>query len=208
MADVSRTLTRERLLSIIKLANSAAVDLGIKAPRIGVAGLNPHSSDGGLFGDEEARIISPAIEDAKALGHECKRPGGLRIPMFMKLRGGAWDVCVAMYHDQGHIPVKMMGWFWDESKRTWTAMSGVAVTVGLPIIRTNPDHGTAFEVGRQGNCHSSSDVRGDRGSPWRWRMAEVLFESRRKQQPGECGNRRSSNYQELIAVQPMPRHEY
>ena len=149
VADVSRTLTSERLLRIINLANSAALDLGIKAPRIGVAGLNPHSSDGGLFGDEEARIISPSIEDAKAQGMNVSGP----VPpdsMFMKLRGGAWDVCVAMYHDQGHIPVKMMGWYWDETQRTWTQMSGVAVTVGLPIIRTNPDHGTAFEVAGKG----------------------------------------------------------
>lgn len=149
MADVPRTLTRERVLRTIDLANGAARELGIQSPRIGVAGLNPHSSDGGLFGDEEARIIAPAIQDARAQGMNVTGP----VPpdsMFMKLRGGAWDVCVAMYHDQGHIPVKMMGWYWEESRQTWTQMSGVAVTVGLPIIRTNPDHGTAFEVAGRG----------------------------------------------------------
>jgi 4-hydroxythreonine-4-phosphate dehydrogenase len=149
MADVAQNLTRERVLRIIGLADSATRELGIESPRIGVAGFNPHSSDGGLFGNEEANIILPAIEDAREQGMNVNGP----VPpdsMFMKLRGGAWDVCVAMYHDQGHIPVKMMGWYWDESQRTWTKMSGVAVTLGLPIIRTNPDHGTAFEIAGKG----------------------------------------------------------
>ncbi len=149
LAEVSKSLTRERVLKIVTLAHSAVKDLGIANPRVAVAGVNPHASDGGLFGDEEARIIIPAIEDARRAGIDASGP----IPpdsLFMRLRGGAWDVAVAMYHDQGHIPTKMMGWFWDEGKQTWTDLSGVGVTVGLPIVRTNPDHGTAFEIAGKG----------------------------------------------------------
>ena len=149
LAEVASSLTRERVLEIIKLAHTATRDLGIERPRVAVAGLNPHASDGGLFGDEESKLIIPAIEDARAAGIDADGP----VPpdsLFMKLRGGAWDVAVAMYHDQGHIPTKMMGWYWDEGKRTWTELRGVAVTVGLPIVRTNPDHGTAFEVAGKG----------------------------------------------------------
>ncbi len=152
LAEVASSLTRERVLKIIKLAHTAMTDLGIAHPRVAVAGLNPHASDGGLFGDEEAKLIIPAIEDARAAGIDAEGP----IPpdsLFMKLRGGAWDVAVAMYHDQGHIPTKMMGWYWDETKRTWTELSGVAVTVGLPIVRTNPDHGTAFDVAGKGTAN-------------------------------------------------------
>ena len=117
---------------------------GIEKPRIAVAGLNPHASEGGQFGDEEDRIITPAIILANEAGIKADGP----IPsdtVFLKALDGKYDCVVAMYHDQGLIPVKLLGW-----------RDAVNVTLGLPIIRTSPDHGTAFEIAGKNRADESS----------------------------------------------------
>jgi 4-hydroxythreonine-4-phosphate dehydrogenase len=135
---------KERILEVIQLLNEACLNFDIVNPRIGIAGLNPHSSDNGLFGWEEEREIIPAITEARKKGFNVVGP----VPadtMFSKAIGGQYDGCVAMYHDQGHIPFKVVGFKWDESKKRME-VKGVNITLGLPIIRVSVDHGTAFEV--------------------------------------------------------------
>ena len=139
---------RERILDVIRLLNEACQQFGILNPRIAVAGLNPHSSDNGLFGWEEEQEIIPAIKEACKLGFDVQGP----IPpdtLFSKAVGGMYDGCVAMYHDQGHIPFKVMGFKWNEIKKRMD-VEGVNITLGLPIIRVSVDHGTAFEVAGKG----------------------------------------------------------
>ncbi len=145
---------KRRVLEVIKLADDAVKSLGIKNPKIGVAGLNPHSGEGGLFGNEEIKGIMPAVEGAKKLGINVEGP----IPpdtIFPKAKSGLYDIVVAMYHDQGHIPLKMAGFVWDEGRGQWANVSGVNVTLGLPIIRTSVDHGVAF--GKAGKGKASPD---------------------------------------------------
>ena len=157
LVEACRQLSRELILDKIRLAHEAMLDLGIAKPRIAVPGLNPHSSDGGLFGDEEERIIIPALKEARANGYDVDGP----VPpdsVFIKLRGRKYDVALALYHDQGHIPTKLLGWNWDEESGRWTAMSGVGVTLGLPIIRTNPDNGTAFDLAGTGQANPQAMV--------------------------------------------------
>jgi 4-hydroxythreonine-4-phosphate dehydrogenase len=147
LRQVPDAITVERIVTTIEVAYDAARKLGIEAPRIAVAGLNPHSSDGGLFGDEERTRIEPAIAEVKMRGLNVEGP----VPpdtVFGKALGGFYDVVVAMYHDQGHIPVKLAGFRWDEDKGAWGEMGGVNITIGLPFIRTSVDHGTAY--GRAG----------------------------------------------------------
>jgi len=136
--------TKERVLEVITIAHEACKKLGIKEPRIGVAGLNPHSGEGGLFGHEEIEEIIPAINAAKELGMIVDGP----VPpdtLFPKARGGWYDIVVAMYHDQGHIPLKLLGFVYDRELGAWDAIEGVNITLGLPIIRTSVDHGTAYD---------------------------------------------------------------
>jgi len=140
---------KDRIVEVIQLLNDACIRLGTENPRIGVAGLNPHASDGGLFGREEAEEIVPAILEAKNLGIHAMGP----VPpdtLFTMAAGGAYDGCVAMYHDQGHIPFKMIGFNWDERAGKMKSVRGVNITLGLPIIRTSVDHGTAFEIAGKG----------------------------------------------------------
>ena len=135
---------KERVLDVIKIAHQACVNLGIENPRIAVAGLNPHCGENGLFGTEEIDEIIPAIEAAKSEGINAFGP----IPpdtVFSKARGGMYDIVVAMYHDQGHIPLKLLGFVYDKKQNKWKEVSGVNITLGLPIIRTSVDHGTAFD---------------------------------------------------------------
>jgi 4-hydroxythreonine-4-phosphate dehydrogenase len=146
---------RERVLAVIKLGNDACRKLGIAKPKIGVAGLNPHASDGGLFGDEERNEIIPALNDAKAAGIEVEGPQPPDT-FFAKAVSGAYDICVAMYHDQGHIPVKIKGFSYDPTKRAWTSVNGINVSLGLPIIRTSVDHGTAFDQAGKGTASDAS----------------------------------------------------
>ncbi len=134
LMDLRNTLTIGAVYNPIDLGNQFCQRLGIAKPRIAVCGLNPHASENGQFGDEEARIISPAIEAARSHDIDARGP----FPgdtIFMSALAGQYDLVVAMYHDQGLIPVKLIGF--DEA---------VNVTLGLPIIRTSPDHGTAFDL--------------------------------------------------------------
>lgn len=146
---------KERVLQVIKLAYSAMKDFGILEPKIGVAGLNPHASDGGLFGWEEEKEIIPAIEEARSMGINAEGP----VPpdtLFSKAKGGQYDIVVAMYHDQGHIPLKVVGFNWNEQEKKWSSVSGVNITLGLPIIRTSVDHGTAFDRAGKGTSTPES----------------------------------------------------
>lgn len=147
--EIMDRLTTERVLSTINIAHDACTSLGIENPRIAVAGLNPHSSDGGIFGDEEERIIKPAIEKALEEGLNVDGP----VPadtVFGKAAGGQYDIVVALYHDQGHIPVKLLGMKYDGATGKWESVSGVNVTLGLSFIRASVDHGTAYgKAGRR-----------------------------------------------------------
>jgi len=141
--------TKARVLEVISLLNDACIQFGISKPHIAVAGLNPHAGENGLFGDEEINEIIPAILEANALGFDVEGP----VPpdtMFVKAVQGKYDGCVAMYHDQGHIPFKLEGFQWDNEKQTMKSVKGVNITLGLPIIRTSVDHGTAFEIAGKG----------------------------------------------------------
>ena len=136
----------DAVLSTLRIAHQAARAWGQGRPRIAVAGLNPHAGEGGLFGDEETRFIQPAIDAARAEGIDAQGP----FPpdtVFMRARRGAFDLVVAMTHDHGLIPVKYMG-----------VEDGVNVTLGLPFVRTSPDHGTAFDIAGSGRADPASLV--------------------------------------------------
>ena len=148
---------KERIYSVIKLAWAAMRDFGIEHPRIGVAGLNPHASDGGLFGNEEETEIAPAVIQARAEGILAEGPISPDT-LFPKALGGQYDIVVAMYHDQGHIPLKLLGFRWNEKAKKWNSISSVNITLGLPIIRTSVDHGTAFEEAGKGTATEESLV--------------------------------------------------
>jgi 4-hydroxythreonine-4-phosphate dehydrogenase len=140
---------KDRILDTIELMHEACRQLDIQHPKIGVAGLNPHASDGGLFGAEEKDEIIPAIAEAVKRGYNVEGP----IPsdsLFPKAIGGVYDGCVVMYHDQGHIPFKLVGFNWDKEAKKMKSVRGVNITLGLPIIRTSVDHGTAMEISGQG----------------------------------------------------------
>lgn len=157
LAEACRRVKKDRVLSVIRLADRACRSIGIEKPRIAVAGLNPHAGENGLFGREEIEEISPAIEEAKALGLTVDGP----IPpdsVFSKARGGWYDIVVAMYHDQGHIPLKVVGFVWNEAAGKWDSISGVNITLGLPIIRSSVDHGTAFDMAGKGLANADSMV--------------------------------------------------
>lgn len=146
---------KDRILRVIRLTNSTLQELGIAAPRIAVAGLNPHCSEGGLFGKEEEQEIIPAVEAALAENIMVEGP----LPadtVFSKMKGGMYDVVVVMYHDQGHIPTKLVGFQYDDETDTWGQMAGVNVTIGLPIVRTSVDHGTAFDKAGEGRATPQS----------------------------------------------------
>ena len=151
---LTRYITTERIVEVIKLADGVGKQLGFEDPLIGVAGINPHAGEHGLFGDEEKRIIIPAIEKAVELGIKVEGP----VPadtLFSKAKGGWYTVAVAMYHDQGHIPCKVDGFVYDHETERWS-MRGVNVTLGLPIIRTSVDHGTAFGKAGKGTADRHS----------------------------------------------------
>jgi 4-hydroxythreonine-4-phosphate dehydrogenase len=138
-------VTTERVLEVIQLLDGGLRQLGILHGRIGVAGLNPHAGDSGLFGDEEIREIIPAIQEAQRQGYRVEGPVSPDT-MFSKAIAGYYDGCVAMYHDQGHIPFKVAGFTWDQQQQKMKSVKGVNITLGLPIIRTSVDHGTAFDI--------------------------------------------------------------
>jgi 4-hydroxythreonine-4-phosphate dehydrogenase len=152
---VPELCTRERVGRVITLAQETMNFLGVARPRIAVCGLNPHAGEEGLFGDEEQREIGPAVESARRSGLDVHGP----LPadtLFSRARGGEFDIVVAMYHDQGHVPVKTLGFTFDQKTGVWTGLSGVNVTVGLPFLRVSVDHGTAFDRAWKGIANPES----------------------------------------------------
>ena len=146
LADVSRVLTTERLLKIILLTAASLPRFGIRSPRLVVAGLNPHAGEGGLLGREEIDVLHPAVVAAHASGVDVVGP----LPadtLFLRAMRGEFDVVIAAYHDQGLVPVKLAAFG-----------RAVNVTLGLPIIRTSVDHGTAFDIARTGKADHGSLV--------------------------------------------------
>lgn len=144
MVEAIQKLSIAQELRIIRLAHRSLQQFGIAKPRIAVAGLNPHAGEGGLFGREDIEIIAPAIAQAQAEGLDVSgpHPGDT---VFMNARKGRFDIVVAQYHDQGLIPVKLLG-----------VEDGVNITAGLPFVRTSPDHGTAFDIAGQGIADPAS----------------------------------------------------
>ncbi|HIV33625.1 MAG TPA: 4-hydroxythreonine-4-phosphate dehydrogenase PdxA [Candidatus Blautia intestinigallinarum] len=150
---------KDRVLDVIRIANQACKDLGIEEPKIGVAGLNPHCGENGMFGTEEIEEIQPAIDEAMAEGI-CipeKKPTPPDT-IFSKALGGWYDIVVAMYHDQGHIPLKVKGFVYNRELKKWDAVAGVNITLGIPIIRVSVDHGTGFGHAGQGTADELSLV--------------------------------------------------
>ena len=146
---------KERVVNTIKLAQQAMEMMNIEKPKIAVAGLNAHSSENGLFGDEERLSLIPAIEECREGGINVEGP----VPpdtVFVKAMAGQYDIVVAMYHDQGHIPLKLSGFKMDLKTNKYVSVSGVNCTIGLPIIRTSVDHGTAFGKAGEGRANEES----------------------------------------------------
>ncbi len=147
LEEVPAALARTDLRTLLRVTHeSLRIDFGLETPRIAVAALNPHGGEGGLFGDEEARFIRPAVEAARAEGVDARGPLPADTLFFYAL-GGAYDAVLCMYHDQALIPLKMDGF-----------MEGVNVTLGLPIIRTSVDHGTAYDLAGTGRADAGSLV--------------------------------------------------
>ena len=146
LADVPKSLSIERIVRVIRITQQALMRCGISEPRLVVAGLNPHAGEGGMFGDEEERFIRPAISQVQTPKDTIDGP----LPadaLFVKANQGHWHAVIAMYHDQGNIPIKLLGF------------GGlVNVTLGLPIIRTSVDHGTAFDIAGKGIASEASLV--------------------------------------------------
>lgn len=138
--------TKERILERIRLTATSLAQFGVPNPRIAVAGINPHAGEGGLFGNEEEKEVIPAIEQARSEGLNVTGP----LPpdsVYSRAAAGQFDVVIAMYHDQGHIAIKMLGFD-----------TGINVTLGLPILRTSVDHGTAFDIAGKGIAREQSMV--------------------------------------------------
>lgn len=155
LREACERVKKDRVLEVIRMADQACRQLGIARPKIGVAGLNPHSGENGMFGREEIEEIAPAIRAAGAEGILVDGP----VPadtVFSKARGGWYDIVVVMYHDQGHIPLKTVGFVYNRQEKKWDAVAGVNITLGLPIIRTSVDHGTAFDQAGTGLASEQS----------------------------------------------------
>jgi 4-hydroxythreonine-4-phosphate dehydrogenase len=144
LEEAIRRVQPERELTVIRLAHRSLLQLGVEKPRVAVAGLNPHAGEAGLFGTEDTERIAPAVEAARAEGIDASGPWPPDT-VFMAARQGRFDIVVVQYHDQGHIPIKLMGFD-----------TGVNVTVGLPFFRTSVDHGTAFDIAGTGKADASS----------------------------------------------------
>ena len=144
LADAIRRLSAAEELRVIRLAARTLRAMGVAQPRIAVAGLNPHAGEGGLFGREDLELIAPAVAAARAEGLDASGPWP-GDTVFMQARAGRFDLVVAQYHDQGLIPVKLLG-----------LADGVNITAGLPFVRTSPDHGTAFDIAWKGEADPAS----------------------------------------------------
>ncbi|GAA4730225.1 4-hydroxythreonine-4-phosphate dehydrogenase PdxA [Flavisolibacter ginsenosidimutans] len=148
---------KDRILEVVDLLHNGMKQLGETNLKIGIAGLNPHAGDNGLFGTEDDLEIKPAVEEAKRRGYDVEGP----VPpdtLFAKAATGAYGGVVAMYHDQGHIPFKLNGFKWNAAKGQMDSVKGVNITMGLPIIRTSVDHGTAFEIAGKGIASADAMV--------------------------------------------------
>jgi len=148
---------KDRIVEVVELLHNGLISLGETNLKIGIAGLNPHAGDSGLFGTEEELEILPAVEEALRLGYDVEGP----VPadtMFSKAATGYYGGVVAMYHDQGHIPFKLSGFKWNPEKKQMDSVKGVNITMGLPIIRTSVDHGTAFEIAGKGIASADAMV--------------------------------------------------
>ncbi|WP_406677692.1 4-hydroxythreonine-4-phosphate dehydrogenase PdxA [Moorella sp. ACPs] len=156
-SQVPLLIKKERVLKVIELTHNALLKMGIASPRIAVAGLNPHAGEDGLFGREEIEEIAPAIAAARSRGMQVDGPVSPDT-IFVKLHGGQYDAVVAMYHDQGHIPTKVIGFQYDDATGKWGSVAGINITLGLPIIRTSVDHGTAFGKAGKGTANPESMV--------------------------------------------------
>ncbi|MFV0556431.1 MAG: 4-hydroxythreonine-4-phosphate dehydrogenase PdxA [Lactovum sp.] len=168
LREACERANKERVLDVIRIANQACKNLGMEKPRIAVAGLNPHCGENGLFGREEIDEINPAVEAAKSEGIHVE--GSLPADtLFSKANGGMYDIVVAMYHDQGHIPLKTLGFVYNQETSLWEAVKGVNITLGLPIIRTSVDHGTAFD---QAGKWSASELSLENAIDYAIRLAE------------------------------------
>ncbi len=144
LREAIAALTPERIVRTAELSLPVLHWLGVEHPRIAVASLNPHAGEGGMFGEEDERIVRPAVEELRTKGHEVYGP----LPadsVFWRARNGEFDLVVALYHDQGHIPIKVLAF-----------ERSVNLTVGLPIIRTSPDHGVAFDIAWQNKANPTS----------------------------------------------------
>jgi len=146
LRDAIEAVTIASVLDTIRIAHESLSRALGRSPRLGVAGLNPHAGEGGLFGREEIEVINPAIAVARAEGLGAHGPFAPDT-VFMRARNGEFDAVIAMYHDQGLIPVKYLG-----------VEKGVNVTLGLPLVRTSPDHGTAFDIAGTGKADEASLV--------------------------------------------------
>jgi 4-hydroxythreonine-4-phosphate dehydrogenase len=144
--DVPSQLSQEKVLLAIQRTTEACDALGLERARVGVCGLNPHAGEGGQFGDEEVRLIEPAIQEAQARGWDVRGPLSGDTVFYQALQG-EYDAVVAMYHDQGLAPLKLAAF-----------KTGVNWTLGLPFIRTSPDHGTAYNIAGQGVADPSSMI--------------------------------------------------
>jgi 4-hydroxythreonine-4-phosphate dehydrogenase len=145
LRDVFSLLSTDAIFSTIRLLDGMMQRLLGREPRLGVAALNPHASDGGLFGDEEKRLIAPAVERARAEGVRVSGPWPSDT-LFQRAQRGEFDGIVALYHDQGHIPLKLLG-----------GLRAVNITAGLPFVRTSVAHGTAYDIVGRG-CASAEGV--------------------------------------------------
>jgi len=157
LREACERVKKDRIIRVIDLTYDALSKFGIPSPRIGVAGLNPHCGEGGIFGSEDHEEIRPAVEHAVKSGKNVEGP----VPpdtVFPKMRGGTYDAVVVMYHDQGHIPVKLIGFQYDQKTGVWSTLAGVNVTLGLPIVRTSVDHGTAFGKAGEGRANPQSMI--------------------------------------------------
>jgi 4-hydroxythreonine-4-phosphate dehydrogenase len=163
LKNVSNYLNKDKILSIIRLASHELKSLfGISSPRIGVAALNPHAGEDGLFGDEERRIIKPAVEESKKEGIRASGPHPSDT-LFYFATQGKYDAIICMYHDQGLIPLKLLHFF-----------DGVNITLGLPIIRTSVDHGTAYDIVGKGIANHQSLIAAVK---WAGKLVELKFKS-------------------------------
>ena len=157
LREACERVKKGRIIRVIDLTEDALRKLGISSPRIGVAGLNPHCGEEGIFGTEDEEEIRPAVEQAAKSGKNVAGP----IPadtIFPKMKGGMYDAVVVMYHDQGHIPIKLIGFKYDGKTGVWGTLAGVNVTLGLPIVRTSVDHGTAFGKAGEGRANPQSMI--------------------------------------------------